>query len=449
MFTCSSCQKAFSRKDNLTRHLKNACKKSSFLNRFLGRSAAEEKKKYCSECKEHILQNLWVGHLRSNSHKNNCKTLEEKGIQVIKSAFKERIISYRLSTEENILNVKNYFKILEQKILRVFDNQLKKHTCIKVNIELFGYYYNPSNDNHDVKSFNTPFKVICNSSATKDLVEEFLTIIDNKADEFAEKDSGWILLNLLFLEININKFNPLRASSFIELPPEITQRQAVVNIRNNDDYCFAWSVVAALHPPTGVDFQTSSYPHYSTVLNTTGIDFPISLKDIKNFENQNNISINVYGLEKYYNKISNNEEYEIIGPLHFSSDRKNIHVNLLLINDDDGNFHYCYISNLSKLISKQLSKHNGRKYLCEGCLQYFDTEQKLQYHNSYDCDHVRINLPSKELFKDKYGNVAYENTLKYVNYQKQMKVPFIVYADFECILKPLNENYDVENPNNL
>ncbi|XP_030757471.1 uncharacterized protein LOC115883280 [Sitophilus oryzae] len=189
MFTCSSCQKAFSRKDNLTRHLKNACKKSSFLNRFLGRSAAEEKKKYCSECKEHILQNLWVGHLRSNSHKNNCKTLEEKGIQVIKSAFKERIISYRLSTEENILNVKNYFKILEQKILRVFDNQLKKHTCIKVNIELFGYYYNPSNDNHDVKSFNTPFKVICNSSATKDLVEDFLTIIENKADEFTEKDS--------------------------------------------------------------------------------------------------------------------------------------------------------------------------------------------------------------------------------------------------------------------
>ncbi|XP_030762459.1 uncharacterized protein LOC115887234 [Sitophilus oryzae] len=121
-------------------------------------------------------------------------------------------------------------------------------------------------------------KVICNSSATKDLVEDFLTIIDNKADEFAEKDSGWILLNLLFLEININKFNPLRASSFIQLPPEITQRQAVVNIRNNDDYCFAWYVVAALHPPTGVDFQTSSNPHYSTVLNTTGIDFPITLR---------------------------------------------------------------------------------------------------------------------------------------------------------------------------
>ncbi|XP_030746623.1 uncharacterized protein LOC115875339 [Sitophilus oryzae] len=139
-------------------------------------------------------------------------------------------------------------------------------------MELFGYYYNPSTDTHDVKSFNTPFKVICNSSATKDLIEEFVTVIDNKADEFAEKDSGWILLNFIHLEININKFNPLRASSFIELPPEIVRRQAVVNIRNNDDYCFAWSIVAALHTPTGVDFVTSLYPHYSTVLNTAEQD---------------------------------------------------------------------------------------------------------------------------------------------------------------------------------
>ncbi|XP_030762170.1 uncharacterized protein LOC115886982 [Sitophilus oryzae] len=169
-------------------------------------------------------------------------------------------------------------------------------------MELFGYYYNPTTNNHDVKSFNTSFKVVCKSTEMKDLVEEFLMIIDNKADVFAEKDSGWILLNFLYLEININKFNPMRASSFVELPSEIVRRQAIVNIRNNDDCCFAWSIVAALYPPTGVDFVTSSYPHYSTVLNTAGIDFPMSLKDIKKFEIQNNISINVYGLEKYFIK---------------------------------------------------------------------------------------------------------------------------------------------------
>ncbi|XP_030763699.1 uncharacterized protein LOC115888205 [Sitophilus oryzae] len=145
-------------------------------------------------------------------------------------------------------------------------------------MELFGYYFHPSTENYDIKSFNTPFKLICNSGEVKNIMENLFIIIEEKADEFAERDSGWIMINLLFLEVNINKFNPLKASSFVELPIEIARRRAVINIWNNDNYCFAWSIVAALHPPTGPPFEISSYPHYSTILNITGIDFPYVIK---------------------------------------------------------------------------------------------------------------------------------------------------------------------------
>lgn len=214
MFNCTSCRKSFSRKDNLLRHMRTACSKSRFFNRWVGKPAVNEKKgktfshwftifvlyifpfpeRFCKDCNVPVLSNMWVGHLRSNFHKNNSKMIEDKGVQIIKSAFKERIMSYRITTEKNILDVKQYFKELKDKILRILDNQLTKHTCIKINVELFGYYYNPTTNNHDVKSFNSPFKVVCKSTETKDLVEEFLMIIDNKADMFAEKDSGKIFL---------------------------------------------------------------------------------------------------------------------------------------------------------------------------------------------------------------------------------------------------------------
>lgn len=48
----------------------------------------------------------------------------------------------------------------------------------------------------------------------------------------------------------------------------------------------------------------------------------------------------------------------------------------------------------------------------------------------------KIRMP----YKDK-GN---EPNVKFVNYkqkQKQLKVPFIIYADFECIWKPTDEKY--------
>lgn len=199
--------------------------------------------------------------------------------------------------------------------------------------------------------------------------------------------------------------------------------------------------MAALNTPTGLKEHTSSYPHFAGRLNIDNITFPISLKEISVFENQNTISVNVYGLEKMYS--DNKFTYEIIGPLHYTKNKQNQHANLLLIHDDDGKFHYCTIHNLSRLISSQLSKHNGKKFLCDGCLQYFDSKENLDRHNKFDCDFIRIILPTTEITIDKFGNNCPKNILKFNNIQKQMKVPFVIYADFECILKPLDNNDDV------
>lgn len=242
----------------------------------------------------------------------------------------------------------------------------------------------------------------------------------------------------MHLELNINKYNPLRASSYIKLPEEIMSKQAVVNIRNNDEFCFCWAVMSALYPPSGLEFETTSYPDFRTVLDVSGIDFPISLKDINKFEEQNNISINVYALEKIQKNFIS--QYEVIGPLHYSKSKKERHINLLLVSDESENTHYCYISDLSRLISSQISKHNGKKFLCDGCLQYFKTEENLVKHNTFDCDFVRINLPTENLKTDKFGNNVPSNILKFENIHKQMKVPFVIYADFECILKRVNDN---------
>jgi len=48
-------------------------------------------------------------------------------------------------------------------------------------------------------------------------------------------------------------------------------------------------VVAALHPAKNNTNREPSYPHYSTVLNLTDIVFPMTLNQIKKFENLNNI----------------------------------------------------------------------------------------------------------------------------------------------------------------
>ncbi|KAK9728846.1 hypothetical protein QE152_g16977 [Popillia japonica] len=83
--------------------------------------------------------------------------------------------------------------------------------------------------------------------------------------EFQERDSGWTLCKILHIEVNINKYNPMRASGFIDLPQQIKKKKAIINVQNNDQACFAWAITSALRIPVGLPQRTSSYPDYNTV----------------------------------------------------------------------------------------------------------------------------------------------------------------------------------------
>jgi len=58
-------------------------------------------------------------------------------------------------------------------------------------------------------------------------------------EEFQERDSGWALSRIINLLININKYDPLHAGCYIEIPREIKLKRAVINVQTMDNACFA------------------------------------------------------------------------------------------------------------------------------------------------------------------------------------------------------------------
>ncbi|XP_024889854.1 uncharacterized protein LOC112466153 isoform X1 [Temnothorax curvispinosus] len=187
-----------------------------------------------------------------------------------------------------------------------------------------------------------------------------------------------------------------------------------------DNACFAWSVVAALYPAERNSERESSYRHYTTVLNLQGIEFPMTLKQIIKFERLNDISINVYAIK--------GEKTPNVLPIRLTDLKREKHVNLLYMQDprDDNVGHFAWIKNLSRLVSSQLSRHDGRKYFCDRCLHYFRLSEKLEAHG-VDCreiDNCAIRLPSEN---DKW--------LSFKNHSRKKRVPFVVYADLECTLE--------------
>ena len=70
--------------------------------------------------------------------------------------------------------------------------------------------------------------------------------------------------------------------------------QSVINIKNDDKFCFLWCIQAYLFPVE--DNKTSKYAMYLPFLRTEGLEFPMKVKDIPKFENFNILNVNVFEL---------------------------------------------------------------------------------------------------------------------------------------------------------
>ncbi|XP_071056904.1 uncharacterized protein [Onthophagus taurus] len=445
MLTCDVCYKEFTRPDNLVRHQRTAC---------IGKRRKVEEDQQgdvivCEICDEHVTRQCYSSHLRSNKHKQKAFVIIDDGVEKIDSIFGDKICSFRVSDHERkYVDMKEFSNRIREKVISLIQSVRNVNGSLKVNTEIFGLYFINTKEEVEIKSFNTKNKIITVAVDLYQTYEDFMDEIMVKMSEFQERDSGWTLLEILYLEVNCNKFNPTRASSYIDLPTSIKGKRAVINVQNNDNKCFAWALMSALYQPTGLPQRISSYPDYrETELKFDCVTFPVPIRDIPKFEEENNISINVYGINSWYN---GEKMVDDIVTVCICKQKRERHVNLLVVSDNFGNNHYCWIKNLSRLINTQSSTHEHQRYICEGCLQYFSTEDKLVRHQMDDCKKVKATVPSEQIKVNKFGHLEKENVLQFEGFEKKMKVPFVVYADFEAILKPLTPEegkvYDDNKP---
>ena len=104
-------------------------------------------------------------------------------------------------------------------------------------------------------------------------------------------------------------------------------------------------------------------------------------------------------------------------------------INLMLTKQGE-NTHYSLVKRLSALLFDQ-SKNSNSKHFCERCLHSYSRRELLERHKP-ECKGLLKSPTRTEM--PKQG----ENKMAFKNFYKQMKAPYVVYADFECILRKIN-----------
>ena len=244
---------------------------------------------------------------------------------------------------------------------------------------------------------------------------EATSAIVQKIEKFTKEGSGWMIDKCHTLFLNFAKYEPLKGSSYIPLPEVLAHKKAIINVKNQDQECLRWALRSALFPAKNNLNSPYSYPKQDN-LHMEGIDFPTPISQINKIERQNNIALNVYGYERS------------VVPYHISGQLIEMpRINLFLLHDKQDSYHYCWIKHLSRLLFDQ-NKHKGKTYFCDRCLYGFSRKDLLINHKD-EC--YGINDRATKIQMPALGE-----KIKFENYHKQMQVPFVIYADFENIIKP-------------
>ena len=181
------------------------------------------------------------------------------------------------------------------------------------------------------------------------------------------KDSGWIFDKINSMKISFYKTTELNGTSYVKIP---LRTSAILNVQNNDEYCFVWSIIASLYPcenhhPNRVNI----YVQYFNELNFQHFDFTNGFRcsDVHRFNELNNLSVNIYELSFY--QYGGKWKHHLL-PIEIGKIESDKVVDLLIYKS-----HYALIRKLYVF----LGDHN-KSFACRRCLNSYTSENALIKH---------------------------------------------------------------------
>ena len=366
--------------------------------------------------------NVLIDFIKDDAVKKYCNVklmselpfYKDLSVEKISEAFKRHAKSYRVEIVDKKVPV---IQLYSNKacITKLFGELLSEMKGFKYQITLSVTLKKSKLDGtveYAAVYLNSFVKTIINYDFD-DSIDKSISEILLRLDNWINEESGWVIERVNDQYLNISQYAPLVGSSFTELPKELrNSKKGLINLRNKDNKCFMWCHVRHLNPVSDNASRIKRVDKkIASALDYDGVEFPVKVKDVGAIEDKNKICINVFSYED-----------KIVCPVYVSKKKYGDCMNLLMTHEDDKS-HCVYVKDFNRLMFNA-SKHKEKKWFCMMCLQHFSNEIILKEHKS-DC----LVVNGEQRVKLDSGYVEFKN------YSNKMRVPFKIYADFECILK--------------
>ena len=160
---------------------------------------------------------------------------------------------YRLILEDEQQDASNILDVLKESTFQV-ENRINEEVVKKRAVKFYLSLHVNVHLSTDVTFITDPPAVLSTATVevydSGDVHDALNSTYENLVyaiEDFQQCGSGWILDKLVALDLHLPEFDPLRATSYIPLPTCIQNRKEGINIKNKDEKCLLWSVIAGLY----------------------------------------------------------------------------------------------------------------------------------------------------------------------------------------------------------
>src|SRR5277367_498352 len=337
------------------------------------------------------------------------------------SAFNQMVTEHTATVNREMVP-EHFLELVQPDLEELLHYLLARYGPVKTQIVLNVKFYKLGGTNFDeVVATSSAFFMNCftpllNTWEIPKLLKAAFTHILKNLGNYQVDGSGWLLDAIESISVIKSDFLPLAGAGggswdlgFLNHK----QKASVISHPSLNEKCFATAIAASL-----LHKSKNLYAAYDRValdekiasLDFSNITFPVSFNDIAKFEKKNEIAVHVFGFSHY------------LYPLRVSDTRYDTKVHLMLIEGESEN-HYCTITDLGIFA---VGSGRNSAFICESCLMTCFAQNKYDQHIIL----CRENKPQRiELAKD-------GEQMKFKNFSKMVKSPYIAYADFgqKCTL---------------
>ena len=308
--------------------------------------------------------------------------------------------------------------------------RLKENANYNYQLKFLFFSQKPDSDETRVMYTRSICEEFMICSETEEVTEKrIMSILQKYQDNLQNKMKGsdFIFNGVDYLFYDFHRITVSKGGSYIESPKWLKDKKCTINQKNNDNKRFQYARTLALNF-NNIDKHHQRISKIKPLLdnyNWNDINFPTAKKDWNKFElNNKNVALNILYVP------FNTKKIEIAYKSKYNLIRDNQIILLMISNGE--NVHYLAVKSLSRLLRGITSNHNS-DYYCLNCFHSYKTENKLNAHRK-TCEnnkYCNIEMPSPN-----------NNIIKYNQGEKSLKLPFIIYADLECLLKKIDTCYN-------